>query len=106
MIRSVRSISIIPKKKIWKNFKHYISKKRFIVSRTVLKHILRCLLKLESILDISTYKDRYGEVHILNHEELHICISYSEDIVALAVSKTRVGIDIEAKRPLALKKIL
>ncbi|AKB77291.1 4'-phosphopantetheinyl transferase [Methanosarcina horonobensis HB-1 = JCM 15518] len=81
-------------------------KKRFIVSRTVLKHILRCLLKLESILDISTYKDRYGEVHILNHEELHICISYSEDIVALAVSKTRVGIDIEAKRPLALKNTL
>lgn len=81
-------------------------KKRFIVSRLVLKHILCNLLNMESILNISTYKDRYGEVHILDHEDLHICISYSEDIVVLAISKVKIGIDIEIIRSLALKNTL
>lgn len=81
-------------------------KKRFIVSRTVLKHIICNILKMESILNISTYKDRYGEGHILDHEDLHICISYSENIVALAISKFKIGVDIENKRPLELKNTL
>jgi len=71
-----------------------------------LKHILCNLLKMESILNISTYKDRYGEVHILDHEDLHICISYSENIIALAISKIKIGVDIEIKRPLKLKNTL
>ncbi|MDI9395467.1 MAG: 4'-phosphopantetheinyl transferase superfamily protein [Euryarchaeota archaeon] len=77
--------------------------KRFVISRMVLKSILCILLKMESSLDISTYKDSYGKVHILGHEDLHICISYSENIVALAISKVKIGIDVEIKRPLALK---
>jgi 4'-phosphopantetheinyl transferase len=81
-------------------------KKRFIVSRIVLKHILCTLLKIESIQNISTYKDRYGEVHIPGHEDLHICISYSKNIIALAISKFKIGIDIETKRPLELKNTL
>ena len=81
-------------------------KKRYIVSRMVLKNILYHLLNKSSVLDISTYKDECGEVHILNHKELHICISYSENVVTLAISKVEVGIDIEIKRPLALKNTL
>ncbi|TAH58921.1 MAG: hypothetical protein EWM50_08215 [Gottschalkiaceae bacterium] len=81
-------------------------KKRFIVSRTVLKHILCCLLNKESSLDISTYKDRHGEVRIFNHDDLHICISYSENIAAIAISRVKIGIDIEIKRPFELKKTL
>ncbi len=81
-------------------------KKRFVISRMVLKHILCILLKMESTLDISTYKDSYGEVHILGHEDLHICISYSESIAALAISKVKIGIDVEIKRPLSLKNTL
>lgn len=81
-------------------------KKRFIVSRIVLKHILCHLLKMESTLDISTYRDMYGEVRIFNHEDLHLCISYSENIVALAISKVKIGIDVEIKRQLELKNTL
>lgn len=83
-------------------------KKRYFISRMVLKFILFHLLDKNSIsiLDISTYKNECGEVHILYHEELHICISYSENIVTLAVSKIKVGIDVETKRPLALKNTL
>lgn len=78
-------------------------KKRYVVSRTVLKHILCQLLNKSSVLEISTSKDECGEVNILNHKELHICLSYSENIATLAVSKVKVGIDVEIKRPLALK---
>lgn len=81
-------------------------KKRFIVSRLVLKHILCNLLNMESILNISTYKDSCGEIHILDHEDLHICISYSENIAVLAISKVKIGIDIEVIRSLALKNTL
>ena len=45
-------------------------------------------------------------MNILNHKELHICLSYSENIATLAVSKVKVGIDVEIKRPLALKNTL
>lgn len=81
-------------------------KKRYIVSRVVLKHVLCRLLNKKSIMDVSTYKDEYGEVHILNHKELHICLSYSESIVTLAISRVELGIDVEVIRPLALKNIL
>lgn len=81
-------------------------KKRFIVSRTVLKHILCHLLGIESILEISTYKNRHGEVRVHDHEDLRIGLSYSENIIALAISKVKIGIDIEIKRPHALKNTL
>lgn len=81
-------------------------KKRYIVSRVVLKHVLCRLLNKKSIMDVSTYKDEYGEVHILNHKELHICLSYSESIVTLAISRVELGIDVEVIRPRALKNIL
>jgi 4'-phosphopantetheinyl transferase len=81
-------------------------KKRYIVSRMVLKHVLCHLFNKRSVLDISTYKDEFGKVHILNHEELHICLSYSENIVIFAISRVEVGIDIEVKKSLALKNTL
>ena len=73
-------------------------KKRYIVSRTVLKYVLHCLLKGQSVSDIGTYKDEYGRVHVRDHEELHICISYTGNIVSLAISKVNVGIDIELRK--------
>jgi len=81
-------------------------KKRYVVSRMVLKHILCQLLNKSSVLEISTYKDEFGGVRILNHKELHICISYTENIATLSVSKVKVGIDVEIKRPMALKNTL
>jgi 4'-phosphopantetheinyl transferase len=81
-------------------------RKRFIVSRVVLKHILCHLLNIGSVKEISTYKDNFGEVHILNQEKLYICMSYSENITTLSISKVKIGIDIEIKRSLALKNTL
>lgn len=81
-------------------------KKRYTVSRTVLKHILCSILNERSASDISTYKDGHGRVFIRNHNELYICISYTASAVALAVSKVEVGIDIEFGRTLNLKNTL
>ncbi|WP_440947278.1 4'-phosphopantetheinyl transferase family protein [Methanosarcina sp. T3] len=89
-----------------KKLKTTYFKKRYVVSRTVLKHVLCQLFNKSSILEISTYKDEFGEVHILNHKELYICISYTENVATLAISKVKVGIDIEIQRPLALKNTL
>ena len=81
-------------------------KKRYTVSRMVLKHILCSILNERSASDISTYKDGNGRVCIHNHNEMYICISYTENIAALAISKVEVGIDIELGRTLALKNTL
>ncbi|WP_410507552.1 hypothetical protein RSJ42_12135 [Methanosarcina hadiensis] len=102
---SAEYLSSIEKENLEKLQTSYF-KKRFIVSRTVLKHILCTLLRLDSALSISTYKDRYGKVHITDHEDLCICISYSENIIALAVSKVKIGIDVETRRLLELKNTL
>jgi len=72
-------------------------RKRYIISRMVLKYILSCILKEKFFSDIATYKDLHGKVHVRDHEELHVCISYTENIVALAVSKLELGVDIEVK---------
>jgi len=81
-------------------------KKRYILSRTVLKHILCDIIKERSVSGISTYKDGYGRVCIHNHSDLYICISYTESIAALAISKIEIGIDIELGKKLALKSNL
>lgn len=81
-------------------------KRRYIISRTVLKRILCNVTGESSASGISTYKDGDGRVCILNNSELYICISYTESVVALAISKVEVGIDIELEKRLALKSNL
>jgi len=79
-------------------------RKRYIVSRTVLKFVLHHLLEGQSVFKISAYKDEYGRAHVRDHEELRICISYTGNIVSLAISKVNVGTDIELKKPLSTGK--
>jgi 4'-phosphopantetheinyl transferase len=86
-------------------FKTSYFKKRYIVSRKVLKYIIYCLFKEQSISTISTYKDEYGKVHVRGHEDLHICLSYAGNIASLAISKIKVGIDIELEKLFPPKKI-
>lgn len=80
-------------------------KKRFIASRMVLKSVLSILLDKHSVFDISLYKDKYGRLHVPGHDELNICISYTENVFFLAISKIEVGIDVEKRRCLSLKNV-
>jgi len=80
--------------------------KRYIISRTVLKHILCSIIRELSASGISTYKDVYGRVCIHNHSDLYICISYTQSIAVLAISKIEIGIDVELEKTLSLKSNL
>ena len=96
-------------KKRLESLKTSYFRKRYIVSRSALKHILQNIpdysKKDQSISKICTYSDEYGEVHIRSHKELHICISYTGSIISLAVSKVKMGIDIELRKMISLGKM-
>jgi 4'-phosphopantetheinyl transferase len=77
---------------------------RYIVSRLVLKY-LAGIIKERSCYDIVTCKDGNGRIHVCGHSDLNVCISYSEDILALALSKTEFGIDIEVIRSRSVASI-
>ncbi len=77
---------------------------RYIISRLVLK-FLAATIKERSWSDIVTCKDENGRVHVCGHNDLNVCISYSEDILALALSKIEVGIDIEVIRSRSVASI-
>lgn len=81
-------------------------KKRYIISRTVLKHIVCGIIRERFATGISTYKDEYGRVCIHNNSTLNICISYTQSIAVLSISEIEMGIDIELERTLALKSNL
>lgn len=80
-------------------------KKRYITSRTVLKY-LSGILKKQSLSNIAMYKDERGRVHVQDHNDLYICISYTENLVALAISKIEMGIDIEVVKRRSLANII
>ncbi|MDW7731249.1 MAG: hypothetical protein SCH66_02340 [Methanolobus sp.] len=90
-------------KKHLKTLKTEYFKKRYKVSRMVLKYILCNLLDKQSVFDVSLYKDKYGRLHVYGHDELNICVSYTENISFLAISKIEVGIDVERRRHLFLE---
>jgi 4'-phosphopantetheinyl transferase len=100
----------LSEKKHLESLKTSYFRKRYIVSRNVLKYIIQnipgCLRKDQSISEIGTYSDEYGKIHIRNYRELHICISYTGNIISLAISKVEVGIDIELKRLISPGKVL
>ena len=81
-------------------------KKRYTTSRMMLKYILCHLLKERSVSDIALYKEENGKVHVHDHEDIHICISYTENITTLAISKVVVGVDVELIRLRSLTNIL
>lgn len=80
-------------------------RKRFIVSRMVLKSVLCSLTKEGPLSDISLCKDKNGRLHVRGHNELNICISYSGNVIFLAISKIELGIDAEEKRDLPLNNV-
>lgn len=72
-------------------------RKRFILSRTFLKLLIGTTLNRNSPCEISLYKDQKGKIHVREHNEFNICISYTENIIAMGISKPEIGIDIEKR---------
>ncbi|MGB9929745.1 MAG: hypothetical protein ACPK85_15320 [Methanosarcina sp.] len=111
-------------------------KKRYAISRLVLKEIILSLFKEhfpfknQALSEIHTFKDEYGRVHVRyepkknssdrcskerdpekenNHEKscekLNLCISYTDNLISLAISKVDIGMDIELRRSFPLQRL-
>ena len=87
-------------------FKPVISRQRFVVSRTILKHILWEILLKEHIADIVLIRNEDGRILVKDHPSVYICLSYSGASIAISVGKRKLGSDIEVVRPLHDKKII
>jgi 4'-phosphopantetheinyl transferase len=89
-----------------RTYKPVISRQRFVVSRTVLKHILREILLKEHIADIILIRNKEGRILVKDHPSVYTSLSYSGTSIAITVGKRKLGSDIEEERPVHDKKII
>jgi len=87
-------------------FKTAYFKKRFTVSRSILKHILPPILgtKKEPS-DILLGKEKKGRIILHSRPDIGISLSYSGPCIAITVAKQKIGCDIEVVRPIKDNKI-
>ncbi len=88
-----------------RRFKPAISRRRFVVSRTILKHILSEILQEENIAGIILTRNADGRILVRDNPEVYICLSYYGISIAVTVGKRKLGSDIEGVRPVRDKKI-
>lgn len=88
-----------------KQFKSEYFKKRFAVSRSIIRHILTHIPDMEKIPDIVLNKDKNGRIRVKNRPDVFISLSYSGSCFAVTMGKIKIGTDIEVVRPLKLRKI-
>jgi 4'-phosphopantetheinyl transferase len=85
-------------------FKSDYFKKRFIVSRNLLKCILRHIPGTGNREDIVLARAKKG-ILVDGRQDIHISVSYSGTSLALSVAKRKIGIDMEVVRPVNPGKI-
>jgi len=86
-------------------FKSAYFKKRFTVSRYILRHILHHIMGTENTADIILNKEKNGSVRVHNRPDIFISLSYSGACIAVTVGKRKIGSDIERVRPVEMRKI-
>ncbi len=84
-----------------KRFKGETSKKCTLAGEWLTRELL-CEITGNSPESFDIFADENGKLHCKN-SPLHFNISHSENIVAVAVSDSVVGVDIEVIRPVSLK---
>jgi 4'-phosphopantetheinyl transferase len=86
-------------------FKPEISRRRFVMSRAILKHILSEILLKENITDIILIRNPDGRILVKDKPHVYICLSYYNTSIAISVGKRKLGSDIEGMRPIHNTKI-
>jgi len=86
-------------------YKTVISRQRFVVSRTILRHILLDILSEENIDNIVLLRNEHGRILVKDHPSVYISLSYSGPCVAITVGKRKLGSDLELIRPVCDEKI-
>jgi len=85
-------------------YKTAISHKRFVVSRSILKHILLNILLAPNLSDIILIRREDGRILVKDFPEVYISLSYSGTSIAITVGKRKIGSDIEVLRPMDIRK--
>jgi 4'-phosphopantetheinyl transferase len=88
-----------------KKFKTEYFKKRFTVSRSLLKRILQSVVGADNPTDILLSKEKKGRVIMPCRPDICISLSYSGPYIAISIGKQKIGCDIEVVRPVKTKKI-
>jgi 4'-phosphopantetheinyl transferase len=85
-------------------FKTEYFKKRFTVSRSILKHILQPILEAKDPTNILLSKEKKGRIMVHGRPDIFISLSYSGTCIAVSVAKRKIGSDIEVVRRLDIRK--
>ena len=80
-------------------------KKRFVTSRSILKHIIHRILGTGKPSDIILDKKEKGRIILPGIMDIFISLSYSGPLMAITLGNQKIGSDIEVLRPLRAKKI-
>lgn len=86
-------------------FKSVISQQRFVVSRTILKHILHAILQTGTVADVLLIRREDGRILVKDVPWMYISLTYSGTCMAITVGKRKIGSDMELVRPVAIRKI-
>jgi 4'-phosphopantetheinyl transferase len=86
-------------------YKTDVSRKRFVVSRTFLKHILKHVLDTPRLSDVTLIRKKYGRILIKDVPGIYISLSYSGTSIAITIGKRKIGSDIEVLRTIDIRKI-
>lgn len=79
-------------------------KKRFTVSRSLIRQILETILMTENRADIILLPRNQGGIVVRGNPEVNISLSYSGTCMALSIGKRKLGCDIEVLRPIDIRK--
>lgn len=86
-------------------FKPAVSRRRFVVSRCVLKRVLMEILSEERVADIVLARNADGRIRVEGRPDVYVSLSYSGRSIAITVGKRKLGSDLEGVRPVRDGKI-
>ena len=86
-------------------FKSAYFKKRFVVSHSILRHILHHIPGTGNRADVILMQEKNGRIRVRDRPDIFISLSYSGSCIAVSVGKRKIGSDIERVRPMELRKI-
>jgi 4'-phosphopantetheinyl transferase len=89
-----------------RRFKTEYFKKRFTISRGLLKHILKPVLGADQPSDILLGRETKGRLHLPAGPDISLSLSYSGPYIAITLGKQKTGSDIEVVRPVKAGKIV
>jgi len=87
-----------------RQFKSEYFKKRFTVSRSILRLILHHIVGTENNADIVLTREKNGRISVRNRQDIFISLSYSDSCIAVTVGRRKIGSDIERVRPMNIMK--